>query len=382
MLILRWNSIPQCLGTFQPPNSSSNRQTMISNVNILLIVHAVRELTRGLGIHSSFKPFVAGQIPCLITNVENGPGKFMFEPVSIFDSLLFNHGISLAKNAEVFLQYEKEQNSIDSNQFIYQMLIAGSNLKNANELFHLTTGPGLYVQLGNLSFNLQVPFIYTNSNIVIGSVEFGQEFLLNDRFRYSGYRLQAELDRNNMTTIYGPKTLRLMEYIGYEPVISKKKQNLTLSDASTFTNLTVQNIKSFFKFNLKCFSSIGSYCAKIGSQLLEAGYRISSSLSLKKVIIVDVNFLPIAKFCVSGQDCYIRNVARGHYLLARKDNGAILQYPRAALKQYLDLPDETADMSLNFDSNALWHYDESGGHPTNSINFKRNFINKFLRCKN
>ena len=89
--------------------------------------------------------------------------------------------------------------------------------------------------------------------------------------------------------------------------------------------------------------------------------RISESLVMKKPVVIDVKFGPVPDICFNN-NCK-ENPARvdSSLITARKDQGPVYRFPRALLKQKLDLHDsESPDMAITFNSNVSWYIFQGG----------------------
>ena len=124
-----------------------------------------------------------------------------------------------------------------------------------------------------------------------------------------------------------------------------------------------------FKFNVTCGSDIAIEKCKTATKILESiGTSISKSIILQKQVNVKVNFLRFNSSTPSS--------IQTQFIIARKNNGNIFQYPSALVRQAVDseqLP--LVDLHLNFNSRTDWYFEQLSKDPIGDrYDFERNYF--------
>ena len=97
-----------------------------------------------------------------------------------------------------------------------------------------------------------------------------------------------------------------------------------------------------------------------------AGEEIANQFHFFYPIQVVAKFIPIV--AVADEEVFALAKSLNH-IVARKDGGPLLVYPRLLLKQYLQTNVVEPDIEIIFNSDIKWDYDQEDFTPRGRYNF-------------
>ena len=192
---------------------------MILNVQIINTVVAAREITKGLGFSSGlayYNNVLPSNMPYVAPKLHSDSSQTYFEPPSVLDSLLYANNLPVLgfTNSITMPTYT----NINKELFMARMEVLPSNKDACSDLYVLATSPNLVARLpqGDLPLYsvLEVGGKEVQYQTILQSPQ-DPEFLMSPLADTVGRNLISEMVNRNMKHIYGPKTLQVLEAIGY-----------------------------------------------------------------------------------------------------------------------------------------------------------------------
>ena len=208
---------------------------MIWKVHAIKVVVAARILTHGLGFKTGLRLYKnpnAGTDfmgPLLRVNDDTLTYFLGFHSLSVFDSLLSggrDHktmtqlAATFTNASTIFVNINSKEEMDTAQTELFE------KVKNATDCVQLARSPDLAIRLPN---NQSIGLISDQPNVPqvefqirSDGIENNKDFLMT-KSSYSSWALSSMLSRSGSDYIYGPKTLQVMELLGYETETSKAK---------------------------------------------------------------------------------------------------------------------------------------------------------------
>jgi hypothetical protein len=222
---MSWNLIPGL------------NQTDISKRD--LEAYAARAIMNGLGLQSELGPFQFGNDPddideeivdLLLPNIEYADGSFGLWRFSVFDSMLYGR-TAIADIAKRLMSFKGPKtknryvfmNAMMSNAGVIQ---AGAEINRMmlNDKIQLKLPGGDSILIHHYRSPNYTPVRYF-ANVLCN----GPEFLMTPNI-WPGNTLNSEMKTLNVSNILGPRTLKMLESMGYATVNNPQQLELEVLD--------------------------------------------------------------------------------------------------------------------------------------------------------